>query len=99
MCWIAERFRLSQHECSVKKIFVSSFFSGLVVSTGNLKNTRPEEDWKTRMKIDLSRMIAAVLLATVVLTGGCALDPYAPGPDMNTEIPPGGAPASGTGNL
>ena len=50
------------------------------------------------MKINLCRMIAAVLLATVVLTGGCALDPYAAGPDMGTEIPPGGAPASGTGN-
>jgi hypothetical protein len=51
------------------------------------------------MKINLCRMVAAVLLATVVLTGGCAQDPYAPGTDLNTEIPPGGAPASGTGNL
>lgn len=67
---------------------------------GNLKNARQEEDWKTRMKINLCRLIAAVLLATtVVLTGGCAADPYAPGADSNTEIPPGGAPASGTGNL
>jgi hypothetical protein len=43
-------------------------------------------------------MFAAVLLGTVVLAGGCALDPYASGPDMGGEIPPGGAPASGTGN-
>ena len=64
----------------------------------NLKNTGQEEDWKTRMKIKLCRMIAGVLLATVVLTGGCAVDPYAPGVDVGTEIPPGGAPASGTGN-
>ena len=51
------------------------------------------------MKINLCRIIAGVLLATVVLTGGCAVDPYAPGVDVGTEIPPGGAPASGTGNL
>jgi hypothetical protein len=51
------------------------------------------------MKINLCRMIAAVLLATVVLTGGCALDPYAPGSDTGTEIPPTGEPPSRTGQI
>jgi len=51
------------------------------------------------MKINLCRMIAAVLFATVVLTGGCALDPYAPGSDMGTEMPPAGEPTSRTGQI
>jgi hypothetical protein len=42
--------------------------------------------------------MAAILLGAVVFTAGCALDPYAGGPDMGTEIPGGGAPASGTGD-
>ena len=50
------------------------------------------------MKIDLWRVMAAILLGAFLLTGGCALDPYAPGPDMGTEVPAGGAPASGTGD-
>ena len=51
------------------------------------------------MKIDLCRMIAAVFLATVVLTGGCALGPNAPGSDMGTEMPPAGEPTSRTGQI
>jgi hypothetical protein len=39
--------------------------------------------------------MAAILLGAFLLTGGCALDPNAVGPDMGTEIPAGGAPASG----
>jgi hypothetical protein len=89
-----ERWPTSSPRFRVDRPLIKGFFR-LVVSTGNLKNTRQEKDWKTRMKINLC--IAAVLLATLVLTAGCAVDPYASGPDMGTEIPPGGAPASGTG--
>ena len=89
--------RAAGYAPSPKKVQIPSHkgFFRLVVSTGNLKNTRQEKDWKSRMKINLC--ITAVLLATLVLTAGCAVDPYASGPDMGTEIPPGGAPASGTG--
>ena len=69
----------------------------LSLETPNLKNTRGEDDWKTQMKINLCRVIAVILLGAVLMTGGCALDPYAPVPDMGTEIPGGGAPASATG--
>ncbi|MGA8656643.1 MAG: hypothetical protein WB586_10895 [Chthoniobacterales bacterium] len=48
------------------------------------------------MKINLSRVIAAVFLGAVVLTGGCAQDPYAAGPDMGMGGPATGTPASGT---
>jgi hypothetical protein len=51
---------------------------------------------KTRMKTKLSRVIAGVFLAVALLTGGCAQDPYAVGPDMGEGGPATGTPASGT---
>ena len=57
---------------------------------------RQEEDWETRMKINLYRMMAMVFLGAVLLTGGCAEDPYGVGPGMGTGGPATGTPASGT---